>query len=93
MSLPVSWHFVWQDQGTVVALSHVCSLCESWEVWTWGRWQKKRKKRKKEKKTSHIQEPGYQFLIQHGRHFTVVDDLVVYASSCCAVKVKISCVR
>lgn len=52
MSLPVSWHFVWQDQGTVVALSPVCSLCESWEVWTWGRWEKKKKERKKEKKTT-----------------------------------------
>lgn len=40
MSLPVSWHFVWQDQGTVVALSPVCSLCDSWEVWTWGHWKK-----------------------------------------------------
>lgn len=39
MSLPVSWHFVWQDQGTVVALSSVRSLCDSWEVWTWGRWK------------------------------------------------------
>lgn len=42
MSLPVSWHFVWQDQGTVVALSPVCSLCDSWEVWTRGPvWKKK----------------------------------------------------
>ena len=36
MSLPVSWHFVWQDQGTAVALSPVRSLCDSWEVWTSG---------------------------------------------------------
>lgn len=42
MSLPVSWHFVWQDQGTVVALSPVCSLCNSWEVWT-GKKNKKEK--------------------------------------------------
>lgn len=41
MSLPVSWHFVWQDQGTVFALSPVCSLCDLWEVWTWGWWKKK----------------------------------------------------
>jgi len=43
MSLPVSWHFVWQDQGAAVALSPVYSLCNSWEVWTSGRWNKKRK--------------------------------------------------
>lgn len=40
MSFLVSWHFVWQDQGTVVALSPVCCLCDSWEVWTWGQWKK-----------------------------------------------------
>ncbi len=44
MSLPVSWHFVWHDQGTVVALSPVCSLCDSWDVWTWSRWKKNNKK-------------------------------------------------
>lgn len=46
MSLPVSWHFVWQDQGTAVALSPVRSLCDSWEVWIWGQWKKKKEKKK-----------------------------------------------
>lgn len=42
MSLPVSWHFVWQDQGTVVALLPVCSLCNCGKFGLGAGWKEKK---------------------------------------------------